>query len=113
MATTLAEEQAQSNKRVDGDKLKLFFQRLDNLHNDFESRAGEFKSDCKELYAEASEALGTSRKLFKHAYNTHRSQLKLQKKEAGFEESEQHDLDLIRSKLGDFASTELGQAALQ
>lgn len=112
MATTLSEQQASDNKRIETDKVAAFFKRLDNLHDAFEAHAGEFKSDCKELYAEAAEALGSSRKVFKHAYNTHRSRVKLAKKEAEFEESERHDLDLIRAALGDFADTPLGNAAL-
>jgi len=112
MATTLNEQQASDNKRIDGDKVIALFKRLDNLHDHFEAQAGEFKSDCKELYAEAAEALGSSRKVFKHAYQTHRSKLKLAKKEAEFEESERNDLDLIRAGLGDFADTPLGTAAL-
>jgi hypothetical protein len=111
MATTLAEQRASDNKRIEAEKVEAFFKRLDNLHDHFEAQAGEFKSDCKELYAEAAEALGSSRKVFKHAYQTHRSKIKLAKREAEFEDSERNDLDLIRAALGDYADTPLGRAA--
>jgi hypothetical protein len=67
----------------------------------------------KALYAEAADKLGASRKVVKHAYAVYRSKVKLAKREAEFEDSEQANLERIRAALGEFADTPLGQSALQ
>lgn len=113
MATTLSEDEDRANHQVRAKDVEAFFTRLNNLHDDFESKAGEFRADAKALYAEAAESLGVTRKVFKHAYQVHRSKKKLEAREAEFEDSERQNLELIRAALGEFADTDLGRAALQ
>lgn len=113
MAETLSEHVEGSNFHVDKKSLADFFQRLDNLHEDFESKAGEFRADVKALYGDAAAKLGVPRKVIRHAYTTLRAKRKLEARESEMEQSERDHLDLIRASLGDFADTPLGAAALE
>ena len=97
---------------IDKKATEDFFRRLDNLHDDFESASGEFRADVKALYNEAADTLGVKKGMFRHAFQTYRSAKKRAEKEAGLEQGERDELDLIRSALGDYATTPLGKAAL-
>jgi hypothetical protein len=113
MAETLSEHVEGSNFHVDKSKLIEFFQRLDNLHEDFEQKSAEFRADVKALYNEAGDVLKAPRKVVRHAYTTLRAKRKLEERESNMELAEREHLDLIRASLGDFADTPLGAAALE
>lgn len=97
------------NSAHDKKAMTEFYERLDRLHNDFESTAGEFRSDVKEVLNEAADELGISRKVLGHDYRARRAEMKRKKKEEGFEAPEKESLERIRAALGDLADTPLGQ----
>jgi len=112
MAETLgASADKAHNLTADRKALEKFFAKLDKLHDDNESRTGEFAADCKEVFEEASDKLSITRKVLRHEYSRRRSHFKRLKREAEFEDSERENLERVRAALGDLADTPLGRAA--
>jgi hypothetical protein len=89
-----------------------FYNRIENLSNDFASASGEFRSDVKAVLDEAAGSLNMTRKVLRHEFGRIRAARQLAKKEAEFEANEKESLEVIRAALGDFIDTPLGSHAV-
>lgn len=96
---------------LDAGQVEEFFGRLDELHDKAEANAGTYRSDIKEVYAEAADQLGLTRKVLKHEYKIRRAKRKTAKRESEFEDSEKLSLEQLRNALGPLDDTPLGDAA--
>jgi hypothetical protein len=105
-------ETPKEKPNFDSNEARQFFERFTNLSNDFDTKAGEFRSDVKELYEEAATELGTSRKIIGLEFRRVRQKQKALKRERELEADEKDQLEVLRDALGDFAETPLGAAAL-
>lgn len=96
---------------IDPGMAEEFFEKLDAIHDAAESKAGEYRTEIKEVYADAAEQMGITRKVLQHEYKKRRSARKTAKREANFEDSEKLSLEQLRNALGPLADTPLGQSA--
>lgn len=110
MAKALNDPGRTHNLMADRQALDKYFAALDKLHDENESRNGEFANDCKEVFEEAADKLGVTRKVLRHEYRRRRTDNKRLKREANFEDSEKESLERVRAALGDLADTPLGQS---
>ena len=106
-------KEGSNNFKLNRTECKAFFDRLDNLHDEKETKNAEFMSDIKELYGEASDGLGITKKAIRHVYAQHRQTLKRLAKEKEMEADDQDQVDKLRLALGSYASTPLGKAAVE
>lgn len=105
-------EEPKARPNFNGDEARAIFERFTNLGNDFDSAAGEYRSDVKALYEEAVGTLGGTRRIWGLEFKRVRAEQKRLKRENELEKDEKEMLDNIRDALGDFAETPLGAAAL-
>lgn len=103
----------------DGDKLRSFIDRVENINDDIASETGTFmktvqdmKKDIKNILVDAKTEGVPVRAL--------KAELKLRKLDrdkakvvAGLEENDAESLEQIQEALGDFASSPLGEATLK
>ncbi|MBI1213589.1 MAG: hypothetical protein GC190_19195 [Alphaproteobacteria bacterium] len=80
-------------------KIVPFFTRVDKVHMDMETRAGEFRSDIKALYEEAANQTGVPRKLIAKLYRRHRKLKNWAAEDAELEASELEAQEMIEAGL--------------
>jgi hypothetical protein len=102
-----------NNFKVDRKEAKVFFDRLDSIHDEKESANSGFLADIKELYGEASDALGITKKAIRHVYGQHRQTLKRLAKEREMEADDIDQVDKLRLAIGSYVNTPLGKAAVE
>lgn len=121
-----ANGQADDPKPVDGEhaesgdnlvlkpkEVNALYKRFSNLANTFESARGEFMSDCKALYEEASDDLGIPRSIIRGEFGRRRAEEKRIAKEKEMEPTNREQLGLLREALGVLEDTPLGRAAVE
>lgn len=103
----------------DKEKTKNFVARIESLHADIASIMGSALNECKGVHAdiklvydEAKEIAGIPKKALKRVIKARALERKAAEVREELEGEDQDSFDNIRLALGDFASTELGQAAL-
>lgn len=105
------EQKEKSRANFDKDAAVAFYQRYANLSASFDSHAGEYRSDVKELYNEGANDLGLSRRIMGMEFKRIRAEQKRLKRENELEPEEKEGLENLRDALGEFADTPLGRAA--
>jgi F0F1-type ATP synthase membrane subunit b/b' len=103
----------------DGDKVKDYVARIENLLDEIGTAKGEYmqiakarREDISEILTEARDAEGIPRKALKAAIRELELKRKLEGVRGDLEDEDAEAFDAIKLALGDFGDTELGRAAL-
>lgn len=82
------------------------FERLDRLHDDMESMAGEIKSDIKNVYEEGANNIGCKRGILRKVYKLYRDGKKIEEALAEMESHEREEYETLADAVG--VSTPMG-----
>ena len=90
-----------------------FAGRYNNLLDEKASNAASFMADARVLIEDAANELGTKKRLVRMALQENRRLLLQSRKEAEMDRADLDVVDTLNEALGNYASTELGQAAVK
>lgn len=96
----------------DREKIEPFIRRIHQLHDELETLSGEKRSDIKNVYQDAKDELGITKKVLKEIVGAQRQAQKLMSRMEEWSEEERESLDQIKHSLGMLSDLPLGEAAL-
>lgn len=111
--TAAAGTQIGHNSRIDRQKAKEFFDKLDAKHRQKEEDNAGHMADIGALYEKAANALGLPQKIVKKVYKRHRAEMKAQAEYAELETEEKDQFDNLVLAHEFFKSSPLGRAAAE
>lgn len=101
------------NITTNREALEPFAKAIHDELRDMEAAKGAFMSRIKELYNDAHEDLGISKKVLRSVIGEQRKLVSILKGRRKLEEGERNQHEQISAALGEFAKTALGLAALE